>query len=270
MRTSNKAGRGLPRVAGLAVVAVALSMTGLAVPYSASAAPVVHVQGKAVPIPGFPHTGNFYGAGAAVQAEVTISGTEYAGAPYPLIGINAYLPSGVKLHPQGFPTCPPQTVLIEKEPARCPKGSAAGPVGRAEGVVSFGSTRVKETAEVSSFFAPGGGFEFFTFGHSPVSLEVPSTGTLAQPNGGGGFGPEFVGTIPLVETVPGAPDASVETIKITIGAAYRHHGKPVYYGTVPRTCPKGGFRVKGEFLFEAGTGVPLNVTVPFRSPCPTH
>jgi len=254
------------------VAAVLSSLTTLAavlmLSAGASAAPVVHVTGRAVAIPGFPHTGNIYGAGAAVQAEVSISGTEYAGAPYPLVGVNVYLPAGVKLHPQGFPTCPPSTVLIEKEPSRCPTGSAAGPVGRVEGVVSFGKTRVNESAEVSSFFAPGGGFEFFTFGHSPVSIEVPSTASVTHPGGAGGYGPEFVGTIPLVETVPGAPDASVQSIDITLGAAYRHHGKPVYYGTVPRTCPRGGFRVKAEFLFEAGTGMPVDVAVPFRAPCP--
>jgi hypothetical protein len=252
------------------VVCLALSLAAIMCPPIAAAAPTVHVDGEAVPIPGFPHTGNVYGAGAAVKAEVTISGTEYAGAPYPLVGVNVYLPAGVKLHPQGFPTCPPQTVLVEREPSRCPKGSAAGPVGRVEGVVSFGGTRVKETAEVSSFFAPGGGFEFFTFGHSPTVLEVPSTAGLTHPGGGGGYGPEFVAPIPLVETVPGAPDASVESIDLTLGAAYRHHGKPVYYGTVPRTCPRGGFRVKAEFLFEAGNGVPVNVTVPFKAPCPLH
>lgn len=270
MRGAGAGRRTAPSRRSRLAASLAVSLVIIAAPTVAFADPTVHIHGEAVPIPGFPHTGNIYGAGAAVKAQATISGTEYADAPYPLIGVNVYLPASVKLHPQGFPTCPPQTVLVEKEPSRCPKGSAAGPVGRVDGVVSFGNTRVPEEAEVSSFFAPGGGFEFFTFGHSPVSIEVPSTASLAHPGGSGGYGPEFVGTIPLVETVPGAPDASVESIDITLGAAYRHKGKPVYYGTVPRTCPRGGFRVKAEFLFEAGTGVPLNVTVPFRSPCPTH
>jgi hypothetical protein len=236
----------------------------------AAATPTVSVKGEAVPIRGFPHTGNFFGAGAAVKAEIVISGAEYGGFPPPLIGVNVYLPTGVKLHPQGFPTCPPKTIIEEANPARCPKGSAAGPIGKAYGVVSFGETRVPETVELLSFFAPDGGFEFFARGRTPVSLEIPTTAKLVNPNGGGGFGPEFVGQIPLVATVPGAPYASVEAIDITLGAAYRKHGKPVYYGTVPKICPAGGFRVKAEFVFAEGGSVatPETVTVPFRAPCP--
>src|SRR5262249_31052498 len=68
---------------------------------SASAAPRVTFKAQAVPIPGFRHTGNIAGAGAAVKAEYTISGTEYGGFPPPLIGVTFYLPSGVKLHTSG-------------------------------------------------------------------------------------------------------------------------------------------------------------------------
>lgn len=251
-------------------VGLLLGILALALPGVAAAAPTVIVKGEAVPIPGFPHTGNLFGAGAAVRAEVAISGDEYAGFPPPLIGVNVYLPTGVKLHPQGFATCSPKIVVEEAAPEKCPKGSAAGPVGRVYGVVSFGDERVHETVELLSFFAPGGGFEFFARGHTPVSLEIPTTAKLVSPNGSAGFGPEFVGQIPLVATVPGAPYASVETIDITIGAAYRKHGKPVYYGTVPKTCPAGGFRVKAEFIFAENGNVatPETVAVPFRAPCP--
>jgi hypothetical protein len=247
-----------------------LGVIVLAVPGVAVAAPTVIVKGKAVPIPGFPHTGNYFGAGAAVQAEVAISGSEYGGFPPPLIGLNVFLPTGVKLHPQGFVTCPTKTIMEEAAPERCPKGSAAGPIGKVYGVVSFGETRVHETVELLSFFAPGGGFEFLARGRTPVSLEIPTTARLVNPSGSAGFGPEFVDQVPLVETVPGAPYASVEQIDVTIGAAYRKHGKPVYYGTVPKTCPTGGFRVNAEFTFAENGNVaaPETVTVPFRAPCP--
>jgi hypothetical protein len=247
-----------------------LALAALALPTATWGAPLVTVKGRAVPIRGFPHTGNYFGAGAAVHAEIAISGTEYGGYPPPLIGISVYLPAGVRLHPQGFPTCPPKVIVEELDPKRCPKGSAAGPPGKVFGVVAFGATQVKEAAEIRSFFAPGGGFEFLTFGYSPVVLEVPTTARLVHPGGAGGFGPEFTGAIPLVETVPGAPDASVEAIDITIGTAIRRHGKPLYYGTVPKTCPRGGFRAKTEFTFAQGgnTSTPETVTVPVTAPCP--
>jgi hypothetical protein len=249
-----------------------LGLAALAMPTAVRAAPTVTVTGRAVPIPGFPHTGNYFGAGAAVKADVTIAGSEYGGFPPPLIGINVYLPSGVKLHPGGFPTCPVKAIVEEREPRHCPAGSAAGPVGKASGVVSFGDTRVKESVELLSFFAPGGGFEFLAEGHSPVALEIPTTGRLLHPHGQAGFGPEFTGEIPLVATVPGAPDASVEAIDITLGTAIRQHGKPLYYGTVPRTCPHGGFRAKAEFTFaeNANPSTPVTVTVPVRAPCPSR
>jgi hypothetical protein len=84
-----------------------------------------------------------------------------------------------------------------------------------------------------------------------MKMEIDAARLLLHPSGHGGFGPEFTGEIPLVETVPGAPDASVEAIDIT-GAAIRQHGRPVYYGTVPTTCQRGGFpgqdriHVRGE------------------------
>jgi hypothetical protein len=129
---------------------------------------------------------------------------------------------------------------------------------------------VEETSEILSFFAPGGGFEFLTLGRSPVILEIPTGARLLHPGGQGGFGPEFAADIPLVETVPGAPYASVESIDITVGAAIRQHGRPVYYGTVPRTCPRGGFRAKAEFIFAQNglLSTPETVTVPVRAPCP--
>jgi hypothetical protein len=261
--------RALGRLAAIVLVCLTGALA-IVSPGPALALPSVLAQGKAVPIPGFPHTGNILGAGAAVQAEVRITGTEYFGSPPPLTGITVFLPRGVKIDTHDFPTCPFQVIVEEREPRKCPKGSAAGPPGRVQGVVSCGEERVGETAEILSFFAPGGGLEFLVDGHSPVSLEIPGTSRLLQPGSLPGFGPEFTGKVPLVETVPGAPDASAEKINITLGAAIRRHGKVFYYGRVPKTCPPGGFRVRSELTFGEPSDVskPETVVVPFRAPCP--
>jgi hypothetical protein len=233
----------------------------------ASAAPTVTLKAKAVPISGFPHTGNILGAGAAVQAEFTISGTEYGGFPPPLIGVNFYLPKGAKIHSKGFRICS-KAVLEQMGPRRCPKGSAAGPIGHAQGVVAFGSERVREDVSIASFFTPNG-LLFYTEGHSPVQLEFISAGRYVNLGGAGGFGPKLVTAVPLVETVPGAPDASVERINVKVGAAMRSHGKTIYYGTMPRKCPKGGFPVKAELTFAGLGGLPQQtVTARYKSPCP--
>ena len=254
----------------VAVLAVALfALAGTAV-----AAPTVTMSAKAVPIPGFPGTGNFYGKGAAVKAEINISGTEYGGFPPPLIGVNFFLPKGTKLHTSGFPTCPVSALEVSGAgPSACPKGSAAGPQGHGLGAVAFGKEVVPEEVTIESFYAPGGGLEFFPSGHSPVSLEILSKGHYTNLSGGGGFGPELVTEIPLVETVPGAQDASVQKIVVQAGSAYKSHGKTIYYGTVPKKgqCPKGGFNIKAEFMF-AGLGglTPVTVPVSVKSPCPKH
>jgi hypothetical protein len=254
----------------LALVALA----ALAVPSLASAAPRVTLKAVAVPIPKpgggtWPGTGNIYGAGAAVQAEYHISGTEYGGFPPPVIGVNFYLPTGAKLHPAGFPGCP-MTTLEQRGPSACPTKSKAGPVGEVLGIVSFGKERVEEKAELSSFYAPRGGLEFYTFGHTPTLLEILSTGHYAS--GGRGFGPKLLTNVPLVATVPGAPYASVEFIKVKVGSAFKRGKKLVAYGTLPRKgqCPKGGFKVKSEVIFaENGDPTkPVRVTVNYRAPCP--
>jgi hypothetical protein len=247
-----------------------LTVLSLASATAAAAAPKVTLKAEAVPIAGFPHTGNIFGAGAAVKAEYTISGTEYGGFPPPLIGVTFSLPAGTKLHPKGFPTCRPATLEPSGPgPGGCPRASRAGPAGKVLGIVSFGSERVSETATLESFYAPGGGLLFFTAGHSPVSLEILSRAHYVSLGGGGGFGPKLIAEVPLVETVPGAPDASVLKISVKVGSAMRRHGKPVYYGTMPTRCPKHFLLGKSELTF-AGLGGLSQVTVPvtYRAKCP--
>ncbi len=248
-----------------------LGLSMLALTGVASAAPTVKFTAKAVPIPGFPHTGNIFGAGAAVEAEYQITGTEYEGSPPPVIGVNFFFPKGVKLSPSGFPTCAPAT-LEQVGPSGCKKGSSAGPIGKAVGFVSFGGERVIENAEISTFYGPGGAIEFFTAGHTPVSLEFLSTGKYTQLGGAGGFGPKLVAQVPLIASVPGAPFASVKSIKVKAGSAIKSHGKVKYYGRLPKTCPKGGFPVKTEVIFAEGGDInkPIAVPASYKAPCPRH
>jgi hypothetical protein len=249
-----------------------LGMALLAVPGIASALPTVKVKAEAVPIPGYEGTGDILGAGAAAKGSFEISGTEYFGSPPPIIGVNVYLPAHTVLHPKGFPTCNEELLRL-KGPSGCPKGSQAGPIGSVLGYVTFGGERVEETAENYSFYSPTGGFTFFTFGHSPVNLEVYSKGGYVNYVGGGGYGPELKVKVPLVPSVPGAPYASVKTINAMIGSAIgpKHNPrKDIYYGRVPKSCPKGGFPVKTEVTFaENGEeSKPETVTTLLKVPCP--
>jgi hypothetical protein len=259
--------------------------TVLAVPAQASAEeippPTLKVKAAAVPIPGFPGTGNFYGKGADVEATLEITGSGYGATPQnpkgsvpPVSGVNVYLPKGVKLHPSGFGSCAEAT-LVNIGPSGCPKSSVASPLGSVLGEVTFGTERVPETATLQAFFGPGGSILFYTQGSTPVSLEVVSTGRFVRSSGK--YSWELKTLVPPVATVPGAPLASVSRIHLKAGAAYRSHGKVVPYGTVPKKgeCPKGGFFGKTEVTF-GGTyggarefGIPAKtVTNVIRVPCP--
>jgi hypothetical protein len=244
-------------------------------------APTLKVKAAAVPIPGFPGTGNFYGKGADVEATLEISGSGYGATPQnpsgsvpPVSAVNVYLPKGVKLHPSGFGSCTKAT-LQNIGPVGCPKSSIASPIGSVLGEVTFGTERVPEEATLQAFFAPGGRFLFYTQGSSPVSIEVVSEGQYVRSSGQ--YSWELETLVPAVATVPGAPLASVSKIHLKAGAAYRSHGKVVPYGTVPKKgeCPKGGFFGKVEVTFggtfggEREFGIPAKtVTSVIRVPCP--
>jgi hypothetical protein len=257
----------IARLAAPALAAAALLAAPLA--GSALATPTVQIKAEAVPIPGYSHTGDILGAGAAARGEVTIEGEEYFGSPPPVIGVNVYLPLGVTLHPSGFPTCDAAT-LEQLGPSGCPKGSAAGPVGKAIGFVSIGGERVEETTELFTFWGPGGGGFVLADGHSPVQLEILSTERLLKPADSDGSGPEMSFQVPLVASLPGAPYASIRTIDIEAGSAYRSHGRTIYYARLPRTCPSGGWPAHEEVIFaeDGEPSRPETVDVSETIPCP--
>jgi hypothetical protein len=254
------------RRASTCLALIGLAVLGLSA--TASAAPTITMKARAVPIAGFPHTGNILGAGAALKTEYTIAGTEYGGFPAPLIGVKFYGPSSAKLHPQGFGSCPEAT--IERVgPSTCPKSSIAGPKGSARGVVSFGTERVEEVLSVQPFFAPGGNLEFFAQGTTPVSIELLSKGSVV--NSSPPFGPTVLASVPLVESVPGALDGSAKEISVVVGAAYKKKGKTVYYITVPKKCPKGGFPLKTVMEFGNVSNPHIageTAEATYKAPCP--
>jgi hypothetical protein len=237
-----------------------LGFASLGIPDTAPATPTItSFKIEAVPIPGFSGTGDILDAGTIIQGQLTISGTEYGGFPSPLTGIKFYAPTGAKIHPQGFATCAP-SVIEQVGPKRCPKRSIAGPTGRVLGVVSFGGERVPEAASVRPFFAPGDKVTIFVDGTTPALLEV--LGTAHVVNSAPPFGVEFTGEVPLIETVPEAPDASFEEGTVGIGAAYRQGKRAVYYVTMPKTCPKRGWPTKVELGFLSGAMAEASYTMP--------
>jgi hypothetical protein len=230
---------------------------------TAGPCPTVTLVAKAVPIKGFPGTGNKLGAGAALEAKYSIKGTESAGGVVSQIThVNFFLPAGTKINSKGFVTCSPAT-LENIGPSGCPKKSQASPVGSAGVVDPIGGELVKENATLQAFFAPGGGLQFYANAASPISAQLlVAKGHIM--NATAPFGPELNTEVKLVESVPGAPPVSTESINIKVGAAYKKGNKTVSYGTLPKKCPKGGFPVKSEITFATGA----TVTTLYKAPCP--
>jgi hypothetical protein len=227
----------------------------------AAAAPAVTFKATTVPIPGFPGTGNILGAGAEVETEATITGIEYGGFPSPLVLLTIASPAGTRVDSDGFATCT-QAVLETDGPQGCPKKSSAGPVGEGLGVVSFGHEQVREKVSIQGFFAPGNTLLFFVDGTTPTSLEIIEKAHWVS--GIPPFGPEAVVELPLVETVPGALDASILSFKVTIGAARRQGKKTISYITLPKKCSRAGPLIKAEFKFDSGE----STTASYKPPCP--
>ncbi|HEY3970409.1 MAG TPA: hypothetical protein VGL79_03315 [Solirubrobacteraceae bacterium] len=243
-------------VALASVVLAIVGVTGIA-----AAAPSVTLKVKALPIPGFPGTGDVLGAGAEVEVQVTISGNEYGGYPSPLTGINLYSPSGSKIDPAGFVTCA-DAVLENDGGAGCPRHSSAGPPGVGLGVVAFGGHPVPEKVSIESFFAPGGGLTFLVEGRTPAYFQVLEKAHVVDASPP--YGQEVIVEVPLVETAPGANDASVTSFTVKVGAAYRRAKKTVSYFTQATRCPRGGFPAKLEMKFLSGE----TATVIDSVPCP--
>ncbi len=255
------------RLRAFTVTLACAAAAALAVTSVALGTPTVTLKAKIVPIPvnpnspkkTYPHTGNILGAPAALETEMHISGSEYFGGPSPLTGVVAYLPNGVKLNQKAFQSCS-NAILQSHEVQKCPKKSIASPQGEANGMVSFGSSRVFEKVTLQAFFSAGNTLTFFAEGREPALIEVLSSGgfsTAAKP-----FGPKLSVAVPLVATVPEAPYASEMFIKIKIGAAYKKGRNLISYGTVPRKCPKGGFPGKVELKFLSGETVIKTIKVP--------
>jgi hypothetical protein len=254
---------GVSRIRDGLVAFIALALVSFGSASCAAAAPLVTLKVKAVPIPGFPETGNLLGAGAAVEVQSTISGTEYGGYPSPLTGIDIYSPAGSKIAPAGFATCA-DSVLESAGGAGCPKRSSAGPVGVGLGVVAFGGQPVPEKVTIESFFAPGGGLTFLVEGLTPSYFQVLEKAHWI--NASPPYGQEVIVEVPLVETTPGANDASVTSFTVKVGAAYKLGKRTISYFTQPKKCPRGGFPAKMEMKFLSGE----SVTVSDRVPCPAR
>jgi hypothetical protein len=212
------------------------------------------------------------GQGTTISFSFTIA-TTTGRVPSPLTGIDLLYPANLGLGTSGLglETCA-AAVLEALGPEGCPSQSRMG-YGTAVVEIPFGPKIISETAFTDIFMAPLQqghlGLLFYASGSSPVSAQIVFPGLVLPASNP--FGGDLATTIPLVPTLPEAPNAAVVHLSSTIGPLhltyYEHaHGRFLPYHpkgiVLPRTCPAGGFRFAARFSFEDGAHTRAYTTVP--------
>jgi hypothetical protein len=214
-----------------------------------------------------PRTGNIAGAGADLEASLTIGGTEHLGSPPPLTEVHLQLPPGLVWDPHGFAACNPEDrpPLVSERYPRCPQATLAGRAGSASAAVAFGSSFVPEALSVRSNYALEGGLDLIPLGHTPVLVEAFITGRIAR----SGSARRLDLSVPLIETVPGGGYTSLTKLAFHAGSALGMKGHRRFSLRMPRRCPHGVLRFKVEVAFAAVSGVPRQTaSAEYRAPCP--
>jgi hypothetical protein len=212
------------------------------------------------------------GAQVSIHTVVNYSNTD-GGLPSPVVGFDLHLPPSLELigSTLGLANC--QTAaLLANGPSGCSPNARIGS-GSATVAVPFGPEVASETAHVEVLLGPPlaeqVGVLLFTESRSPVFAQLVFPGILVI-----GTGAESLNTsFPPTPTLPGAPDAAVLNMTLTVGPEHltyykRVHGKRVAFRptgvSLPSKCPRGGFLFVTDMRFEDGT----SLRVPYAVPCP--
>ncbi len=236
----------------------------LCLPTAADATPTARLSAALSP--------EHLGQGTTIIFGFTIA-TTTGQVPSPLTDLDLYYPAnlGIGTSGLGLETCS-ATVLEIDGPEGCPSQSQMG-YGKGVVEIPFGPEILKETAQATIFMEhihEGHlGLLFYANGHLPVSAPITFSGLVLPAKNP--FGGDLAATIPLVPTLPGAPNASLVQLQSTIGplhltyyeytrGKYRpYHPRGI---VLPNTCPRGGFHFAASFKFEDGTHTSAHTVVP--------
>lgn len=194
-------------------------------------------------------------------------------APSPVIAIDLSYPNefGIGLSGLGVETCPPAT-LEELGPLACPADSRMG-FGTALVEIPIGPVILRERANLAVVRAPvkNGRFALMLYadGSSPVEAQIALPALLLPASGP--FGGRVNIHLPLVPSVPEAPDVALVQFSAKLGPEhltyYEHvNGRTIPYHPkgilLPSRCPRGGFPFLAAFAFLDGTHAKARTVVP--------
>jgi hypothetical protein len=217
------------------------------------------------------------GSAATISLGFQISSIP-VGDSLPLTNVSVFLPSemGIATSDLGLENC--ELARLEAMGAAgCPAASRMG-LGTATAEIPIEGDVTVESARVEVFSARvrDGRLALMVYANaeSPVlaQLVFPATVIPAQPPYSEGIDTN----VPLVPTLPGAPDVAVTRFQMTLGSeatgpdhfVYYHwvHGHRVPYSPrgliLPPACPRGGFPFKALFTFQDNSVASARTSVP--------
>ena len=198
-----------------------------------------------------------------------------AHVPSPLTAVNLLYPRDVGLITSGLglETCSP--AQLESQ-GRCPANSLMG-YGQALVEFPIGPELIEEHGAITTWMAPveDGHLTLLFYAEAKVPVSASLIFTSQLLNAPAPFGGELATDIPLIPTLPEAPDAAVVHLTTTIGPMnvtyYRQfRGNSTAYHPrgvrLPRHCPHGGFPFAATFAFLDGSHATARTAVPCPRP----
>jgi len=163
-------------------------------------------------------TGRLGGAGT-LGVDVAIAST-LGGVPSPLTQLRFEVPAGATYHFATTPVCALKVIESSSaEPPRCPSGSRIGDGSAAvEGMIAGAPLNEAATLELYLTSRSPVRYEVWTRATTPVQQTLVFGGVFVAT--GPPYGGEISVAIPPIPTVPGAPDASIVSLDLTVGGEH--------------------------------------------------
>jgi len=210
---------------------------------------------------------NRIGASTTISFSFRISASNHA-LPPALTLLDVRLPSGMGVDTSGLATCK-RSALLAHGPRGCPSSSQVGS-GSVLVEVPLGNVIRPETAALTVFNAPRQHAHttllFYAVGRLPIATQLIFQGVIVP----GPLGQLIEASIPVIPTLPEAPDAAIVAMSSTLGTRqltyYRTIGSRLVRfmprgATIPDICPAGGFPFSASFGFNDASATMAAATV---------
>jgi hypothetical protein len=207
------------------------------------------------------------GASTTISFGFQITAPDHA-LPAALTLLDVRLPPGMGVDTSGLATCAPSA--LAHGPQGCSPGSRVGS-GSVDVRVPLGNVVRPEVAALTVFNGRRKGGHttllFYAAGRVPIATQLVFSGVIVPDPSG----ESIQAAIPLIPTLPEAPDAAIVAMSSTLGTRQLTYYRMVGHrrvrfapkgATVPVRCPAGGFPFSVDFGFNDATTATAAATVP--------